>query len=313
MWPALFRIPLPEFMGGGYFPIRMFGVLVILGFLAGTWIVQRRLARQKVMGKEDVFDFCFYLLASGILGARLLYVLQNFGEFQGKLGQVFAIWNGGLVWYGGFALATLFAFYWLWSRKLPVLKITDAVALGLALALAVGRWGCFFAGDDYGRPIMTVMTTDDGKPELDDAGKPIEVALTDASKAPWYAIQVPKGSDDDWRSKYCETPYSFREPKFLHPVQIYMSLKNLIVLGALVVIAKRARRTGILTASYLMLYPVARFVVEFWRGDADRGLDVMGTGLSFSQFFGIFVFLFGLMVLKSVKSRPPEPALEPAS
>ena len=45
MWPALFRIPLPEFMGGGGFPIRMFGVMVLLGCLSGTWFFVRRLRK----------------------------------------------------------------------------------------------------------------------------------------------------------------------------------------------------------------------------------------------------------------------------
>ena len=293
MWPALFRIPLPEFMGGGYFPLRMFGVMVILGFLAGTWVVQRRLSKAKIMSSEDAFDFCFYLLACGILGSRLMYVIQNFDEFRGHGQNILKIWQGGLVWYGGFALATVFAFVWLGIKKLPVLKITDAAALGVALGLAIGRWGCFCAGDDYGQVIT------------DKAGVPI----VEKADAPWYAIQVPK--DQGWRSEYCETPREFREPKWLHPAQLYMSVKNLIVFGALWVISKRMRRTGILSATYLLLYPIGRFTIEFWRGDADRGVDVMGTGLSFSQFFGIFVFVAGVAMLRAVKSRPAD--IQPGS
>lgn len=303
MWPVLFQIPLPEFLGGGSFPIRMFGVMVILGFLAGTWLVTRRLrslglvrdgsvpelaAKPGTITSEDVFDFCFYLLAVGILGSRLMYVVQNFESFRGKFFDVFKIWQGGLVWYGGFALSTIFAFGWLWKKGMPVLKVADAAALGVALALAIGRWGCFFAGDDYGRIIT------------DDAG----AAIQEAAKAPWYAIQIPR--DMGWRSEFCETPWQFREPNFLHPVQIYMSLKNLVVLAALLWIVKRQRHSGVVAASYLLLYPVARFVVEFWRGDADRGLDVAGSGLSFSQFFGIFVFLAGVGILRAVKSRPAD-------
>ncbi|MCG3135610.1 MAG: Prolipoprotein diacylglyceryl transferase [Planctomycetes bacterium] len=297
MWPALFRIPIPEWFpeflkpAGGYFPIRMFGVMVILGFLAGTWLASRRLAKRNIMTSEQTFDFCFYLLATGILGSRLCYVLQNFSDFEGRFFRIFAIWEGGLVWYGGMALATVFAFWWLWKHKLPVLVVTDAIAPGVALALAVGRWGCFFAGDDYGEFIRGA----DGNP------------ITDAAQAPWYAVQFPvRGTTESWRFAYTETPPSHAAPYFLHPVQIYMSLKNLIVFGLLCVVGARAKRVGMITAAYLMLYPVARFVVERWRGDADRGLDVLDTGLSFSQFFGIFPFLIGVMVLRAAKSRPPE-------
>ena len=294
MFPVLFRIPMSWFPGADadtVFPIRMFGVMVILGFLAGTWLIGRRLEKRNILERQDSFDFCFYLLATGIAGSRLLYVIQEFDRFRGKFFDVFKIWEGGLVWYGGFACATIFAFWFTAKRKLPVLVVTDATVMGLALALAVGRWGCFCAGDDYGAKLLA----EDGSP----------IILPE--HAPWYAVQFPSPADG-WRYQYSETASSFRTPYWLHPVQIYMSLSNFIVLGLLFVVSRLRMaldRPGVVTASYLMLYPVARFVVEFWRGDADRGLDVMGSGLSFSQAFGIPVFLLGAALLRrSLRSAP---------
>ncbi len=297
MFPVLFRIPLPWGDPNTYFPIRMFGVMVILGFLVGTWVISRRLKKQGILEPPETFDFCFYLLAVGIVGSRVLYVLQEYDKFRGHFFQVFAIWNGGLVWYGGLAASTVFAFWWLWKKKLPVLKVTDAAVLGVALALAIGRWGCFFAGDDYGAKIV------------DESGQ----AVTEAEKAPWYAVQFPRveDKDADWRYTYSETPAGFQEPAWLHPVQIYMSLGNLVVFGALLLVAAKARRPGIVTVAYLFLYPVNRFVVEFWRGDEDRGVDVLGTGLSFSQLFGIPIVLLGILVLRIVTGRPPSAAAPP--
>lgn len=298
MLPVLFRIPMSWTPWGdedSTFPIRMFGVMVILGFLAGTWLVGRRLEKRRILDRQEAFDFCFYLLAMGIAGSRLLYVLQEFDQFRGKFFKVFAIWEGGLVWYGGFAAAALFAFWWLAKRKLPVLQVTDAAALGLALALAIGRWGCFCAGDDYGAKILG----GDGLP------------ITSADAAPWYAVQFPLAAEGSpWpHYDYGETPREFRAPFWLHPVQLYMSLSNFVVLGLLLTadrLKAAAGRPGFLSASYLLLYPIARFVVELWRGDIDRGVDVMGTGLSFSQAFGIPVFLCGVMLMRKVLSRPPK-------
>jgi phosphatidylglycerol---prolipoprotein diacylglyceryl transferase len=299
MFPVLVRIPLPDFLSDdGYFPIRMFGVMVILGFLVGTWIVSKRLKRQGVMEPQDAFDFCFYMLAVGILGARLLYVFQNFHDFQGKFFSVFQIWKGGLVWYGGMAASTLFALWWLWRKKLPVLVCADAAALGASIALAIGRWGCFFAGDDYGK----LITAEDGTP------------IQSAEMAPWYAVQFPRfdGTDATWRYKYSEAPPSFREPNWVHPVQIYMSIGNLLVFLALLVVAKRAKRPGIIAAAYLFLYPVNRFIVEFWRGDTDRGVEQMGTPLSFSQLFGIPMVLLGIVILRiALSKKPAQPAPSP--
>jgi phosphatidylglycerol:prolipoprotein diacylglycerol transferase len=293
MFPVLFRIPLP-WGEDNWFPIRMFGVMVILGFLVGASIIGRRLRRQGVRESADAFDFCFYLLAVGILGSRVLYVLQNFDEFRGRFFRIFAIWEGGLVWYGGMAASTVFAFWWLWRRKKPVLVVADAAAIGTSIALAIGRWGCFCAGDDYGRKIVA----EDGSP------------VVSAEHAPWYAVQFPSRSAG-WRYEYGETPPSFRDPYWLHPVQLYMSIGNFVVFLALLVVARRAKRPGIVAAAYLFLYPVNRFVVEYWRGDADRIDDVWGTGLSFSQVFGIPMVLLGIVVLRASLARIQDAAPSP--
>ena len=294
MFPVLFSVPLgwlPWVDANASFPIRMFGVMVILGFLVGTAIVSRRLKRQGIMESQDSFDFCFYLLAVGILGSRAMYILQNWDQFGGKgtPWKIFAIWEGGLVWYGGMAASTVFAFGWLWKKKLPVLVCSDAAALGVSIALAIGRWGCFFAGDDYGRKIVAPDGSD----------------IVTAELAPWYAVQFPQHSTG-WRYAYSETPPMFCAPSYLHPVQIYMSLGNLVVFAGLLLVAKRAVKPGIIAAWYLFLYPVNRFIVEFWRGDADRLDNVWGTGLSFSQMFGIPMVLLGIVVLRTAISKAPD-------
>ena len=299
MFPVLFEIPLgwlPWVADDFSFPIRMFGVMVILGFLAGTWVVGKRLKKLGVMESQDSFDFCFYLLAMGILGSRLLYVFQNWGQFAGKgePWRILYIWEGGLVWYGGMAASVLFAFWWLWKKKLPVLPCADAAAMGVAIAHAIGRIGCFFAGDDYGRQVLA----EDGTP------------LQSPAPGPWYAVQFPKHSAGP-RYRYSETPADHCDPYWVHPVQIYMALGNLIVFLCLLYIGRRAKRPGIVAASYLLIYPVNRFIVEFWRGDADRGEQVMGTPLSFSQMFGIPMVLLGFVVLRAALTRTPEATKAP--
>jgi prolipoprotein diacylglyceryltransferase len=119
-------------------------------------------------------------------------------------------------------------------------------------------------------------------------------------------VQFPNPTAGDWRYQYSETPASFRAPYFLHPVQIYMSIGNLLVFLALLCVAKKAKRPGIVVAWYLFLYPVNRFVVEFWRGDVDRGVYESLGGMSFSQVFGIPMVLLGVVVLRQALSRAPD-------
>ncbi|MBF0468676.1 MAG: prolipoprotein diacylglyceryl transferase, partial [Desulfamplus sp.] len=84
-------------------------------------------------------------------GARVLYVLVNFNEFASDPISVFKIWNGGLVFYGGFIAALVSAFLFVRKKGLPLGKTADIIAPAIALGHAIGRIGCFFAGCCYGQ------------------------------------------------------------------------------------------------------------------------------------------------------------------
>jgi phosphatidylglycerol:prolipoprotein diacylglycerol transferase len=90
-------------------------------------------------------------LIAAIVGSRLFYVATTFETFAEKPLDIFKIWQGGLVFYGGFIAAALTAVLYLKKRKLPFLATADAVAPALAFGQFLGRLGCFFAGCCYGK------------------------------------------------------------------------------------------------------------------------------------------------------------------
>src|SRR5262245_16684132 len=149
MHPTLFR--LPEFLPliGGL-PIKSFGVMVALGFLAGLYFTLWQAKRHQIK-PELIQDLFMWVILGAILGARLMYVAVHPGEFK-SIGQVLAIWNGGLVFYGGFFGAVILGIWFLRRRKVPVLEVADVSMPGGFLGLSIGRWGCLLVGDDYGRP-----------------------------------------------------------------------------------------------------------------------------------------------------------------
>ncbi|MCD4675170.1 MAG: prolipoprotein diacylglyceryl transferase, partial [Desulfobacula sp.] len=100
---------------------------------------------------QTISDIFFVILVSAIIGARLLYVLINFGSFKNSLVDIFKIWNGGLVFFGGFLAAVAAMAVYLKMRNLNFWKITDIISPGVALGHAMGRIGCFFAGCCYGK------------------------------------------------------------------------------------------------------------------------------------------------------------------
>ena len=142
MYPILFKF--------GHVTLYTYGLFLALGFITAIWFSKRNAAFFNTKA-EDISDLFFVILISALVGARLLYVGVNLDSFLDAPLDVFKIWNGGLVFFGGFLGATLTAVVFLKRKGLPVLKTGDIIAPGIALGHAIGRMGCFFAGCCYGR------------------------------------------------------------------------------------------------------------------------------------------------------------------
>lgn len=153
MRPTLFHL--------GPIPIRSFGVMVLLGFLLALWYAmasaRRRAAGHKpgepgLITPDHIFDFALMALFVTIAGARTLYVLLQPWEFQGRWGDVFKIWTGGISVHGAIVSGILFLWWYCYRHKLPFLAFADIAAPSFALGYAIGRVGCFLNGCCYGHP-----------------------------------------------------------------------------------------------------------------------------------------------------------------
>jgi phosphatidylglycerol---prolipoprotein diacylglyceryl transferase len=153
MHPILFEIPRIEFLNWtlGPIPIRLYGLMIGLGFIIGIFLAARQ-AKKEGVNPNRVLDLGVYMLLTAIVGSRLLFVLTNLGEFGAKPLDAFALWKGGLVFYGGLLAAVPVGIWYLKKHNLPVWKTTDIMAPSIALGQAFGRLGCFSAGCCYGAP-----------------------------------------------------------------------------------------------------------------------------------------------------------------
>jgi len=142
MFPVLLKL--------GPLTIHTYGFCIALGFLMALMYITRT-AKKKHIYPETISDLCFYALICGMLGGRLLYVILEWDTFANDWLEIFRIWNGGLVFYGGFIAALIFIWYYMKTKQLPPLKTLDILAPGVSLAHGFGRIGCFFAGCCYGR------------------------------------------------------------------------------------------------------------------------------------------------------------------
>jgi phosphatidylglycerol---prolipoprotein diacylglyceryl transferase len=136
----------------GSMPVRWYGVMMALAFLAGLWTATRRARFTNVHG-EVIADVTMWLMAGSIVGARFVYVTtywkQEFADQPFR--EVFMIQHGGLVYYGGLIGGTVAAGVYLAWKKLPVWKIADILAPSIALGSVFGRIGCLLNGCCYGR------------------------------------------------------------------------------------------------------------------------------------------------------------------
>lgn len=142
MHPILFR--------WGPFALHTYGLFAALGFLAGYGLAAH-LARKKGLPPALVGDALAPLLLGGILGARIFYVIFHGPEFTGAWLDVVKIWQGGLMWQGGFLGGVAALAIFVYRRKISFLSLADTFAPAVALGQAVGRVGCLFAGCCYGR------------------------------------------------------------------------------------------------------------------------------------------------------------------
>jgi phosphatidylglycerol:prolipoprotein diacylglycerol transferase len=136
----------------GSLPIRWYGVMMALAFIAGLWTATRRARLVNVPG-EVISDTMLWLMAGSIIGARFVYVTTYWKqEFANEpFSEVFMIQHGGLVYYGGLIGASVAGIGYLLWKKLPVWKIADILAPSVALGSVFGRIGCLLNGCCYGR------------------------------------------------------------------------------------------------------------------------------------------------------------------
>jgi len=140
----------PELLKIGSISIKTYGFFVALGFIAGLEYIKKNSGKFG-FDKNLVTDLSFYLLISGIIGARIFYVILDFHYYRNNLLDIFKVWQGGLVFYGGFIFSLVVGLIYCFKKNINIFKIFDLFAPGIFLGLSIGRLGCLCAGCCYGK------------------------------------------------------------------------------------------------------------------------------------------------------------------
>jgi phosphatidylglycerol:prolipoprotein diacylglycerol transferase len=251
--------PLAFYIG----PVQItgFGIMVMVAFLMGGWVVGQQL-RERGLNDQYAWDVVVAAVIGGILGAKVWYwALDPTWE------RFFS--RAGLVWYGGLFGGILAV--WINGRLkgVPLRYTLQLVAPACAVGYGLGRVGCFLVQDDYGLPTTLPwgMKFPEGLPPT-----------TGQNLAPW-GVEVPPGT----------SPF---EVLAVHPTQLYETAIMLLVFWILWRMRHQPRAAGWLFGAYMVLYGIERFLVEFVRAKDDRVL--FGDTITLAQAASVGIILAGV-------------------
>jgi prolipoprotein diacylglyceryl transferase len=212
----------------GPISIHAYGLMLLLAIAACIWLTGVRWVRRG--GDWDlVFRVAVWGVAAGIVGARLYHVLTSWNEVPDEWWGVFAVWKGGLGVWGGIGLGVIVGAIVVHRSGESVTRFMDAVAPGLLLAQAIGRWGNWWNQELFGEP----------------------------TDRPW-------GLEIDPVNR----PAQYLDSETFHPTFLYESLWSLLGVAVLLLVDRFWRvRPPALFALYVAWYTAGRFVIEMFRVD----------------------------------------------
>ena len=143
--------PNPILITIGPLQIYWYGLFMVLGIIAAI-LVTFKIADLYGVLKDTIVDCFFYLIITGIIGARVYHIFLELPYYRANPLDVFKIWNGGLAVHGAFLAGGLTMLYYAKKHRLDFWLFTSLFAPGLALAQAVGRWGNYFNQELFGKP-----------------------------------------------------------------------------------------------------------------------------------------------------------------
>lgn len=229
--------PHPVIVSFGPINIYWYGLFIVLGIILAA-LTTVKLAKYYGLNSEIIIDLLFWLVITGLIGARLYDVLLEFPYYLAHPLRIFFIWQGGLAIHGGLIAGAATLWFYAKKKKLNFWLLTGLVAPGLALGQAIGRWGNYFNQELFGRP----------------------------TDLPW-GIPI----------DFINRPLAYINFSYFHPAFLYESIGNLIIFIILILLhiylIKKQKEPHnpcflFLVSCYLILYSFLRFFIEFIRLDA---------------------------------------------
>lgn len=263
----------PNIVRLGFILITWHGVFAVLGIVAaarlGFWLLEK----EKVdLGKSG--DLLFWMVAVGLIGARLLYVWENYRLFEnGQWLRVFALTEGGISQWGGLFGAIAGALVWARMNRFSFWKILDAGGAGAMIGLAIGRIGDVINGEHHGTP----------------------------TTLPWGVEYVNPNTLGD-------------PGKVVHPEVAYELALCLAILALLLPFHQRLKQRvpdGVLGLTYLGVYAAGRFFLSYYRADMQIVFGLRQAQIASAIMVILAAVAIPLLIRRARAAAAPAPALAP--
>ena len=252
----------------GNFSLRWYGVIVMLGVIAGSLIVERELKRRGEKG-DRIWDALIWVLPAGIIGARLWYVanaiLGGNRSYLENPASIIRVWEGGLHIFGGFLFGALALLFYLRRNHLDPWLFLDAAGPGALVGQGIGRLANFINQELYGPP----------------------------TTLPWG---IPISAEHRLPQFQDLNLYPVESTRF-HPTFAYEMLWNFASAGLLLWIARRYKenlKPGTIFAGWLVLAGIGRVIIEFFRPDQPK---IASLGISYTSIFAALMAIVGAVLL----------------
>jgi phosphatidylglycerol:prolipoprotein diacylglycerol transferase len=263
----------PKLISIGWFTVSTYGVLVASGLVTGLYVASR-LSEREGLNKDDIYNLGVYVALAGIIGSKLALIVQEWDTYISSPRQLFSmeLLQSGGVFYGGLVLAIAVGIWYTRRRHIPFLKTADAFAPGIAIGHALGRLGCFSAGCCWGLP----------------------------TSLPWGVTFT-----NTYSNEIVGVPLNVP----LHPTQLYEAAAEFVIFLLLYTQYRKKQFDGQMLGWYLILYPTARFLVEFLRSHVGEAMLFGGT-VSDAQAVSLLLVGTGvwLLWLRPHRHAQPSPA-----
>jgi len=210
--------------------------MLAVAFFVGSALAAQE-AKRENFNSDIIFNLAFIVFISGIVGARIFYIIENSSFYLRNPFEIIMLQHGGLSWFGGLILGLLSGTVYLKNKNLEIYKILDLITPFVALAQSIGRIGCFLNGCCFGKESLFI------------------------------------------------------------PVQLFSSLILIFIFIFLRILQARPHRGGQIFFSYLLLYSLKRFFIEFWRADN----EIIFFGLTLFQIISIALLFLSIFKLSLIK------------